>query len=154
MARRAFCSTIRLPIPHPYPIVPITQTPPREAIGMLLPYQCLKASISKLFHVSLPYSSSRVTFPSAFHQSTEMLIMPALSPFLIPGGRLGLASSGGSTARVNHTTCSMIENFPGSALPSMEIAWTLRSFKREVNPLFCSYQSDLGDLTIARAIEE
>lgn len=95
-----------------------------------------------------------MTFPSLFHQIKDVMIIPAVSPFLIPGGSPGLADSGGSTANVNHTTFSMMPNLPGLELPSMEMAWTLTSVMRELNPLFAWYHESLSALTIARAVEE
>lgn len=118
------------------------------------PHHLLKALISKFGHISLPYSSSRMTFPSSFHHIAESMTMPVESPFFIPGGRPALASSGGSTFNVNRITFSRIANEPGAELPWREMASTEIFVMRVLNPLFCWYQVSLGDLTIPSAIEE
>jgi hypothetical protein len=116
------------------------------------PHHLLKALVSKPSHNSFPYSSSRAIFPSLFHQIVDSMIIPEESPFFIPGGRLGLAASGGSTFNVNRTTFSMTANEPGSELPWSEIASTEMFVIRLLNPLFCWYQASLEALTILRAI--
>lgn len=95
-----------------------------------------------------------MTSPSSFHHIKDIMIIAALSPFLIPGGSPGLADSGGSTANVNDTTFSKMPNLPGSELPSMEMAWTLTSVMRELNPAFAWSHVSLSALTIARAVEK
>lgn len=112
----------------------------------------LKSLISKPSHNSFPYSSSRAIFPSLFHHIVDSMIIPEESPFLIPGGRLGLAASGGSTFNVKRTTFSKTANEPGSELPWSEMASTEIPVIRPLNPLFCWNQASLDDLTIPRAI--
>ena len=72
---------------------------------------------SKSFHVVLPYTSWRVTFPSSFHQLTSRSIIPILSPFFVPGGSWSAAPGGGSAANVTSVKCSSKEEWPGSELP-------------------------------------
>lgn len=83
-----------------------------------------KGSRSNLSHVNRPYTSSFLILPSASHQSTPKLIIPTVSPFFAPGGRLGTASGGGSMANLNQTTCSKFAKWPGLELPSNVMAVT------------------------------
>lgn len=72
---------------------------------------------SKFFHVVLPYTSWRATFPSSVHQVTSRSIIPILSPFFVPGGSCSAAPGGGSAAKVTSVKCSSNEGSPVVELP-------------------------------------
>lgn len=65
-----------------------------------------------------------------------------------------MAASGGSSVSLNEMAFSKIANAPGAELPYREMAVTLVSVVRLVNPLLFAYQACLGTLTRPRAVGE